>query len=176
MKSLAFAVSLLAASSSAFAVQETLTTAGVLDCSAVTICSQKTADGLFTLKFAPTYPTSAPSAVGFNVYAPAVEIYSNGASGFMDLNILQMNLTASNFFNGQNYIGAIQLEKLDATGTWSYVTQWSTYISSVRGVYVMFNGRNALSSPFVKGVKAIRLTGVNGATAFKIGLLNATPY
>lgn len=39
----------------------------------------------------------------------------------------------------------------------------------------MFNGRNQ-TSPLVKGVRAIRLTGINGATAFKIGMMYFTAY
>jgi len=38
---------------------------------------------------------------------------------------------------------------------------------------VMFNGRN-MSSPLVRGVRGIRLVGVNGATAFRIGMMNLT--
>lgn len=175
MKSFLTAVALLATSSSAFAVQETFLTAGPLNCSAVTFCSQNTADNLFRLQFVPTYPTSAPSPTGFNVNEPAVEIYSNGVTGTLDLSIAQISLTGSNFYNGQNFIGAVQIETLDSAGTWRYVTQWSTYINSARGIYVIFNGRNP-ASPLIKGAKGIRFTGVNGATAFRLGMINATAY
>jgi hypothetical protein len=88
---------------------------------------------------------------------------------------MQVVLTGSNFYNGVNFIGAIQLETQDALGNWSYVSQWSTFIASSKGIYVMFNGRNS-ASPLVKGVKAVRLTGVNGATSFRIGMMNLTAH
>ena len=43
------------------------------------------------------------------------------------------------------------------------------------GIYVIFNGHNA-QSPLVRGVRAIRLTGANGTTAFRIGMMNLTAY
>jgi hypothetical protein len=147
MKSFFIALAMLTVSSSAFAVQETFLTA---DCSAVTYCFQNTADGLFRMQFLPTYPISSSSTSGFNVNQSAIEIYSNGASGLLDLSILQISLTGSNSYNGQNFIGAIQIETLDDAGTWTYVTQWSTYINSARGIYVLFNGENP-ASPFIKG-------------------------
>jgi len=174
MKKFFAILALLGVSASVSATQETFTTAGPLDCSQINYCVQNTADNLFTLKFVPTYPTSAPSATGFNVNEPAVEI-SNANGGLLDLNIMQINLTGSNFYNGVNFLGAIQLETQDAAGHWTYVTQWSTWIGSSKGLYVMFNGRNA-SSPVVKGVKAIRFTAINGGTMFKIGMLNLTAY
>jgi hypothetical protein len=174
MKSLFAAIALLAIATGAQATQETLTTAGPLNCSAVTTCVQNTADNLFTLSFVPTYPTSAPSASGFNVNEEAIEI-SSASGGPLDLNILQISLTGSNFYNGVNFLGAIELDVQDSAGNWTYATQWSTWIGSSRGIYVMFNGRNA-SSPLIRGVRAVRLVGVNGATAFRIGLLNATAY
>jgi len=164
----------LAVSTNALATQETFTTAGPLNCTAISYCVQNTADNLFTLKFIPTYPTSAPSATGFNVNQPAIEISSaNGAP--LDLNIMQVTMTGSNAYNGMSFIGAIQLETQDFAGNWAYQSQWSTSISATKGIYVMFNGRN-LSSPYIKSVKAIRLTGVNGATAFRIGMLNMTAH
>jgi len=168
-------LALLVASSAPFAAQETFTTAGPLDCTQVTICTQNTTDGLFAIQFVPTYPFSAPSANGFNVGEPAVEIHSNGASGLMDVSILSLKMTGSNFYNGVTFIGAIQIETMDTAGQWHYVTQWSTYIGSSKGIYVMFNGRNA-QSPIIRGVKAIRLTGINGATAFQISMMTATAY
>lgn len=168
-------LALFAASSAAFAAQETFTTAGPLDCTLVTVCTQNTGDGFFAIEFKPTYPTTAPTATGLNVLEPAVEIHSNGPSGLMDLSILAMKLTGSNAYNGQNFIGAIQIETMDASGAWNYVTQWSTYIGSSKGIYVMFNGKTP-SGPVIKGVKAIRLTGVNGATAFQIGMMTAAAY
>lgn len=174
MKTLLAATALLAIATAAQATQETLTTAGPLDCTAVTTCVQNTADNLFTLRFVPTYPTSAPSTSGFNVVEPAIEI-SSASGGLLDLNILQISLTGSNFYNGMNFLGAIELDVQDGAGNWIYATQWSTWIGSSRGIYVMFNGKNA-SSPLIRGVRAIRLVGVNGATAFRIGLLNATAY
>jgi len=163
---------LVATAASAHATQETFTTAGPLDCSSIAYCVQKTADGLFTLEFIPTYPTSAPSPSGFNVNEPAIEVY-NANGGLLDLNIMQISLTGSNAYNGVNFLGAIQLEVQDTAGHWSYLTQWSTYIASGKGIYVMFNGRN-LASPLVRGVKGIRLSGINGATAFRMGMLNLT--
>ena len=166
------AIVLLAAASAAQATQETFTTAGPLNCTAVSVCVQNTTDNLFTISFVPTYPTSAPSATGFTVNEQAVE-FTNANGGLLDLNGMQVSLTGSDFYNGVNFLGAIQLEKQDANGNWSYVTQWSTWIASSKGIYVLFNGRNA-QSPLVRGVKAIRLSGINGATAFRIGMLNLT--
>ena len=93
----------------------------------------------------------------------------------MDLNIMSVALVRSNVFNGSHYIGAIQLEVQDTAGNWAYATQWSSYVGSPTGIYVMFNGRNA-QSPWVKGVKGVRLTGVNGTTRFRIGMMNLTAY
>ena len=173
MKRIVTSIAMLVAfATSAYATQETFTTAGALDCSSVASCVQNTADNLFTLEFIPTYPTSAPSATGFNVNEPAIEV-SNANGGLLDLNIMQVALTGSDFYNGITFLGAIQLEVQDTAGNWSYVSQWSTNISSTKGIYVMFNGRNA-ASPLVRGVKKIRLSGINGATAFRIGMLNLT--
>lgn len=172
MKSFLVSIALFAVSTAAFATQETFTTAGPLNCTAITYCVQNTTDNLFTLKFVPTYPTSAPSPTGFEVRQPAIEI-SNANGGLLDLNIMQVTLTGSNVYTGVAFIGAIQLEKQDTAGNWTYVTQWSTYIGSTPGIYVIFNGAN-MRSPLVKGVQAIRLTGVNGATAFRIGMMNLT--
>lgn len=174
MKSLFSSIVLFAVSTAAFATQETFTTATPLDCTAVSYCVQNTSDNLFTLKFVPTYPTSAPSPTGFDVKEPAIEI-SNANGGVMDLSIMQVSLTGSNFYNGVNFLGAIQLEVQDAAGNWIYLTQWSTYVASTRGIYVIFNGANP-QAPLVRGVNAIRLTGVNGATAFRIGMMNITAH
>ena len=161
---------LLLAATNAHAIQETFTTAGTLDCTAVLYCVQNTSDNLFKLQFVPTYPTSAPSPTGFNVNEKSIEVY-NANGGLLDLNGLQIALIGSDWYNGATFIGAIQLEVQDAAGTWSYVTQWSTSIS--RGIYVLFNGKTP-SGPLVRSVRGIRLTGVNGATAFRIGMLNLT--
>lgn len=168
--SIVAAALLLVAATRAHAIPETFTTAGPLDCSAISFCVQDTTDGLFTLSFVPTYPTSAPSATGFNVKQSAIEIYpANG--GLLDLSIMQVALTGSELYNGVTFIGAIQLETQDAAGNWTYVTQWSTNVA--KALYVMFNGRNA-QSPLVRNVHGIRLSGINGATAFRIGMLNLT--
>ena len=140
----------------------------------VTVCVQNTSDNLFTLKFMPTYPTSGPSPTGFEVKQPAIEI-SNANGGLLDLKIMQVSLIGSKVYNGANFLGAIKLESQDTSGAWTYLTQWSTYIASTKGVYVIFNGTNQ-RAPLVKGVSAIRLTGVNGATAFRIGMMNLTAY
>ncbi|MBI3784512.1 MAG: hypothetical protein HY270_14045 [Deltaproteobacteria bacterium] len=175
MKKIASAITLLlAAVSSAYATQETFTTAGALDCTSVAFCVQKTSDNLFTLQFIPTYPTSAPSATGFNVNEPAIEVY-NANGGLLDLNSMQIALTGSDFYNGMNFLGAVQLEVQDGAGNWSYLTQWSTYIGSAKGIYVTFNGRN-LASPLVRNVKGVRFTGINGATAFRLGMVNLTAH
>lgn len=165
---------LVATTSAAHATQETFTTAGPLDCSAVAYCVQNTADNLFKLTFVPTYPTSGPSPTGYNVNQRAIEI-SNANGGLLDLNIMQVALTGSEFYNGVTFIGAIQLEVQNSAGTWSYLRQWSTNVSSTKGVYIIFNGRST-SGPLVRGVRAIRLSGINGATAFRIGMLNLTAY
>lgn len=174
MKKIVMCIAMLAVAGSAYATQETFTTAGALDCTAVTSCVQNTSDNLFTLVFVPTYPTSAPSPTGFNVNEQAIEI-SNANGGLLDANSMQITLTGSDFYNGMNFLGAIQLEVEDSAGTWSYLTQWSTYVGSSKGIYVMFNGRN-MSSPLVRGVRALRLSGINGATAFRIGMLNLTAH
>lgn len=170
---LAAAALLLAASTPALAVQETFTTAGPLDCSSVSVCTQKTADGLFLLSFVPTWPTSGPSATGFNVAQKSIGVF-NATGGPLDLNGMSITLTGSDFYNGVNFLGAIELDVQDAAGQWHYVTQWSTWIASTKGLYVLFNGKN-LQSPLVRGVYGVRFVGVNGATAFRIGMLNLTP-
>ena len=172
MKTIAVTAIALLMATGAYATQETLTSAGPLNCTAVSECVQNTTDNLFTLTFIPTYPTSAPSPTGFNVNEQAIEV-SNANGGLLDLNGLQITLTGSDFYNGATFIGAVQLEAQDSVGTWSYLTQWSTYIGSSKGIYVLFNGKT-MSSPLVRGVRAIRLTGINGATAFRIGMLNLT--
>lgn len=174
MKIVAIAgLALLVTATGAHATQETFTTAGPLNCTAISECVQNTSDNLFTLSFVPTYPTSAPSPSGFNVNEQAIEV-RNPNGGLLDLNGMQIALTGSDFYNGVTFLGAIQLEVQDAsTGAWAYVTQWSTTVGSSKGIYVLFNGRNA-SSPLVRGVRAIRLSGINGATAFRIGMLNLT--
>ena len=173
-KTMLVSISLLATAATALATQETFTTAGPLNCSAVTYCVQNTSDNLFTLAFVPTYPTSAPSPTGFNVNEQSIEI-GNANGGLLDLNVMQLTLTGSDFYNGATFLGAIELDVQDATGAWTYATQWSTYIGSSKGIYVMFNGRNT-QSPLIRNVKAIRLSGVNGATAFRIGMLNLTAH
>jgi hypothetical protein len=166
------AIAVLATAASAHATQETFTTAGPLDCSAIAYCQQNTTDNLFTLKFVPTYPTSAPSPTGFNVHQRSIEI-SNANGGLLDLNILQVALTGSEVYNGITFLGAIQLEAQDAAGNWSYVSQWSTTIS--KGIYVILSGKKA-GAPLVRNVRAVRLSGINGATAFRIGMLNLTAH
>jgi hypothetical protein len=93
----------------------------------------------------------------------------------VDLNVMSIALTGSNFYNGANFLGTVQLEAEDAAGNWDYLGQWSTYIGSKTGIYVMFNGRDS-SSPLVRNVQGIRLKGVNGATAFRLGMLNLTAH
>ena len=53
--------------------------------------------------------------------------------------------------------------------------QWSSWVGSPMGIYVIFNGQNA-QQPVVHGVRAVRLTGVNGTTAFRVGMMNLTAY
>ena len=69
----------------------------------------------------------------------------------------------------------MRLEVQDANGTWSTASQWSSWINSPMGIYVVFNGNNA-QSPLVRNVTAIRLTGVNGTTGFRIGMMNLTAH
>ena len=158
----------------ALAVQETFTDAGPLDCSAVKSCTQVTSDGLFRMKFVPTWPTTGPSPDGYLVNEPTVVI-SNANGGLMDLNILSLALTGSKAWNGVNFIGAVRLDVQDAGGTWSSPVQWSTWIGAPLGVYVVFNGRTP-QGPLVQQVKAIRLVGVNGATMYRLGMLNLTAH
>jgi hypothetical protein len=174
MKHALVAAALASASVAALAVQETFTTAGPRDCSAVAYCLQNTGDNLFTLDYAPTRPMSGPSATGFNVRSNVVEIY-NANHATLDMSIISLAITRSNVFNGTNYIGAIQLEVQDASANWTYLTQWSSYVGSPSGIYVTFNGHNP-QSPLIKGVYGLRLTGVNGTTAFRIGMANLTAH
>ena len=46
-------------------------------------------------------------------------------------------------------------------------------LGATEGIYVLFNGRNP-QSPLIRGVRGIRLTGIDGATAFRIGMMNLT--
>jgi hypothetical protein len=156
------------------AVQETFTDAGPLDCTAVKSCVQTTTDGLFRMRFVPTFPTTGPSASGYDVKEPALQI-SNANGGLMDLNIMSLTLTGSKAYNGAQFIGAVRLDVQDAAGTWSTATQWSTWIGSPQGVYVVFNGHSP-QAPLVQQVRAIRLVGVNGATMFRLGMMNMTAY
>lgn len=129
MKKIWCSILLLLTAGTAHATHETFTSAGALNCSAITHCTQSTTDKLFALEFVPTYPTSAPSPKGFEVRQQSVEVY-NGNGGALDLNIMQVALTGSEFYNGMNFLGAIQLETLDAAGNWRYRTQWSSYVAS----------------------------------------------
>lgn len=156
----------------AAAVQETFTDAGPLDCSAVKSCRQPTSDGLFMLGFKPAYPWSAPGAEGFEVREKSVELRAS-SGGLMDLSSMSVSLTGSTAYNGINFIGAIRLDVQDAAGVWSSASQWSSWVGSPLGIYVVFNGHNA-QSPLVQQVRAVRLTAVNGATAFRIGMMNLT--
>ena len=174
MKSLVLTAALLAAPLAASAVQETFTDAGPLDCTAIKTCTQATSDGLFALRFKPAYPWSAPSAQGFEVRQPTVEL-RNANGGLLDLGSISVSLSGSNSYNGSNFIGAVRLDVQDANGTWSTASQWSSWINSPMGIYVIFNGNNA-QSPLVRNVKAIRLTGVNGTTGFRIGMMNLTAH
>lgn len=174
MKQYIFAAALAALSASALAVQETFTDAGPLDCSPIKTCNQDTSDGLFALRFKPAYPWSAPSPTGFEVREKTVEL-RNANGGLLDLGSMSVSLTGSSAYNGSNFIGAVRLDVQDAAGTWSSASQWSSYIGSPTGIYVIFNGHNP-QSPLVRGVQAVRLTGVNGTTAFRIGMMNLTAY
>ena len=94
MKRFLMAIALAAFATNAHAVQETFTSAGPLDCTAVTDCVQNTTDNLFTLQFVPTYPFSSPSSTGFNVRQPSIEVY-NANGGLLDLNGMSVTLTGS---------------------------------------------------------------------------------
>jgi hypothetical protein len=174
MKKLFLAAAVVLAATNAHATQETFTTAGPLDCSSVSVCTQKTSDGLFLMSFVPTWPTSAPSATGFNVAEKTIGVF-NANGGTLDLNGMSVTLTGSEAYNGVNFLGAIELDVQDAAGNWKYVTQWSTWIGSSKGIYVLFTGKN-LQSPLVRNVYGVRLVGVNGATAFRIGMMNLTAH
>lgn len=158
----------------AAAVQETFTDAGPLDCSAVKSCRQPTSDGLFLLGFKPAYPWSAPGAGGFEVREKTLELRA-ASGGLMDLSSMSVSLTGSTAYNGLNFIGAIRLDVQDAAGLWSTASQWSSWVGSPLGIYVIFNGHNA-QSPLVQQVRAVRLTAVNGATAFRVGMMNLTAH
>ena len=171
---LALAAALTAAAGSASAVQETFTDMGPLDCSRVTVCQQATGDGLFVLRFTPAYPWSTPSPLGFELRERIVEV-RNANGGLLDLNIMATSLAGSSAYNGVQFIGAVRLDVQDSNGTWSTASQWSSWIGSPAGIYVIFDGHNA-QSPSVLGVRAVRLVGVNGTTAMLIGMMNLTPH
>ena len=173
-KPLLLAAVLAAFSLPAAAVQETFTDAGPLDCSAINFCVQDTSDGLFALRFKPAFPWSAPSPSGFEVREKSVEL-RNPNGGLLDLGSMSVSLSGSTAYNGSRFIGAIRLDVQDAAGTWANASQWSSYIGSPTGIYVIFNGNNP-QSPLVRGVRAVRLTGVNGTTGFRIGMMNLTAY
>ncbi|MFZ2990041.1 hypothetical protein [Ideonella sp.] len=158
----------------ASAVQETFTDAGVLDCSAITVCKQSTSDQLFQLRFKPVYPWSTPDVNGFEVRQNTVEI-RNANGGLIDLGIMAVSLTGSSSYNGMNFIGAIRMDALNTAGKWVTVSQWSSSVGSPSGIYVVFNG-HATNAPLVQGVRAVRLVGVNGTTAFRVGMMNLTAY
>lgn len=168
----ALAATLALGSGAALAVQETFTDAGPLDCSLVKVCQQATSDGLFTLRFKPAYPWSGPSPQGFEVREKAVEIRSASGS-LLDLGSMSVSLSGSDAYNGSQFIGAVRLDVQAADGTWSTASQWSSWIQSPTGIYVIFNGHNA-QSPLVQGVRALRLSGVNGTTGFRIGMMTLT--
>ena len=65
----------------------------------------------------PTYPTSAPSSTGFNVVEKSIDVY-NANGGPLDLNSMSITLTGSDFYNGMNFLGAIELDVQDAAGNW----------------------------------------------------------
>ncbi len=174
MKHLALAAALLLSTGAASAVQETFTDAGPLDCSRVKVCLQDTSDQLFTLRFAPAYPWSAPSPAGFDVREKTIEV-RNANGGPIDLNIMSVSLTGSSAYNGAQFIGAIRLDVQDSAGAWTTASQWSSWIGSPTGIYVIFNGQNP-QSPWVVGVRSVRLVGVNGTTAFRLGMMNLTAH
>ena len=171
---LALAAALASTTGAASAVQETFTDAGALDCSRVQVCVQDTTDQLFALRFKPAYPWSAPSPSGFDVREQGIEV-RNANGGLLDLNIMSVALTGSTAYNGMQFIGAIRLDVQDAAGTWTTASQWSSWIGSPTGIYVIFDGRNP-QSPWVQGVRAVRLVGVNGTSAFRLGMMNLTPH
>ncbi len=164
---------LMGAALPAHAVQETFTDAGALSCRSIKTCTQITSDGLFQLRFKPVYPWSAPSALGFEVRQNAIELRSANGS-LLDLGAMSLSLTGSNAYNGSRFIGAVALEVQDAAGVWTHAGQWASWVDSPVGVYVLFTGHNA-QSPLVQGVQALRLKGVNGTTAFRIGMMNLSP-
>lgn len=175
MKKHLICLTLACASLPTWAVQEIFTDAGPLDCTRIKRCTQTTSDQLFTLHFKPAYPWSAPSAQGFEVRQNTIEL-RNANGGLLDLSAMSVSLTGSNAYNGSRFIGAIRLDVLDAaSGQWQTTGQWSSWVGAPQGVYVLFNGQNA-QSPLVRGVQAIRLVGVNGTTALRIGMMNLTPY
>jgi hypothetical protein len=93
----------------------------------------------------------------------------------MKTGFMSVSLIGSSAYNGANFIGALRLDIQDASGAWSTASQWSSWIGSPTGIYVIFNGQNA-KSPVVRGVRAVRLTGAKGTTAFRVGMMNLTAY
>lgn len=170
-------LAVLAASFTAFAIQQTFTTMGAADCSAGTTCNQVTTDGTVTLTFPNGTPLSGPTSSGFWVNAPYVDLSPTPAAaptGTMDMSILVLTINTSTFFNGSFYVGTVVLQEFDAaTSTWFDVASWS--MQTGKSKYILLNGYN-LSQPLVKGQKKLRLLGANGTTAFTINMANITVY
>lgn len=174
MKKLSFGVALAIATlaAPAFAVQETFTSMLPASCS-LTNCQQTTTDNLLTLGYFTTTPLSGPTPLGFQVVAPFVDIAPADPAKLLTATILSVNITASSNYNGAFYIGSVLLSTQDpVTNQWTDRTSWSMRIGN-KPIYVMLNGYN-LTQPKVKGVRAMRLTGINGTTRFTIGMLNAS--
>lgn len=170
-------LAVLAFSCSAFATQQTFTTMGPVDCSQGTPCTQVTTDGTVTLEFAYNNPLSGPTSSGFWVNASSVELSPTPAAaplGTMDMSILTFTVNSSTNFNGSFYIGSLMLSTLDpVTNTWTDVVAWGVQVGKSK--YILLNGYNP-SQPLVKGVKRIRLSGLNGTTSFTINMANITVH
>lgn len=177
MKHLLACLSLACATLPSWAVQETFTDTGAMDCSSVTPvahCTQLTSDQLFALRFKPVYPWSGPSPQGFEVRQQVIDL-RNASGGLLDLGIMSVSITGSTAYNGTHFTGGIRLDVKDGvSGEWRTVGQWSSWVDSPLGIYVAFNGLSP-QAPLVRDVRAIRLIGVNGTTSFRIGMMNLNP-
>ena len=171
MKKLFTLVALFAVSFSAFAVQETFMTMQPADCPAGNVCTQTTADNLFTLVFANTSPLSAPSSAGFLVTTDQVDIYPAFPRTLLTLGSLSVNINASTAFNGVFYTGSFDVytSTNPASNNWIYVTTRSMRLGNAP-IYTLFNGR---PYPAIKNVKAVRLVGTNGTSLFTVGMITA---
>ena len=137
----AVAVSLALVAVPALAVQETFTSMAAADCSARTSCIQKTTDNLLSLFYPTSSPLSGPSATGFQVNAPYVDITAADPSKALSASIVVLSVDQSDFFNGAFYVGSVMLSTQDQNGVWTDRAVWSMKVGATPK-YILLNGYN----------------------------------